>query len=142
MALAYTKNVVHAGGVDVNPTLNREGQATVAILPGSVIAFGATGAELVSAPTNGKIIYLADKNYLQAKGIADELAVGDLVVGIHPLPGMFLNVRAAAGTYKEGDPVTIANGQIVAGTSNVFAYVEEDEQITVTDGGLVRVVFK
>lgn len=35
-------------------------------------------------------------------------------IGIHPLPGMFLNVRAAAGTYTKGQPVAVANGRVTA----------------------------
>ncbi|MEX0574354.1 hypothetical protein ABZE59_003865, partial [Enterobacter cloacae subsp. cloacae] len=66
------------------------------------------------------------------------------VVGIHPLPGMFLNVRAAAGTYTKGQPVAVANGQITAVVDDaaVFAYVEEDKAVTAVAGDLIRVVFK
>ncbi|KYP93668.1 hypothetical protein WB60_02720, partial [bacteria symbiont BFo2 of Frankliniella occidentalis] len=64
------------------------------------------------------------------------------------LQGLFLNVRAAAGTYTKGQPVAVANGQIktanAAGDTpdKVFAYVEEDTALTAQAGDLVRVVFK
>ncbi|MBC8655068.1 hypothetical protein GQR86_21815, partial [Providencia vermicola] len=71
---------------------------------------------------------------------------GDWVVAIQPMQGLFLNVRAAAGTYKKGQAVIVANGQITLATGAegeaVFAYVEEDTALTAEAGDLVRVVFK
>ncbi len=90
------------------------------------------------------ILYVADYDYLRCMTVDDSIAAGELVVGIHPLEGMFLNVRAAAGTYKKGQPLTIANGQVkAAGASdNVRAYVEEDVAYTAAAGDLLRVVIK
>lgn len=70
--------------------------------------------------------------------------MNELVVGIHPMPGMFLNVRAAAGTYKKGQPLSIANGQVKAHATgeSIRAYVEEDTAYTVAAGDLLRVVIK
>lgn len=83
-------------------------------------------------------------DYLRCLSVDDAIPANELVVGIHPLPGMFLNVRAAAGTYTKGQPVAVANGQITAVVDDaaVFAYVEEDKAVTAVAGDLIRVVFK
>lgn len=82
--------------------------------------------------------------YLRCKTVDDAYAIGDWVVNIQPTPGVFLNVRAAAGTYTKGQPVSVANGQIkaLAADETIFAYVEEDKSLTAAAGDLVRVVFK
>ncbi|MGX5032016.1 hypothetical protein [Enterobacter hormaechei] len=138
------KHVIHAGGVFPNPLLNREGAAAAATLPGT-IGFFSTGKFTASvAGAETEILYVADFDYLRCQTVDDSIPVNELVVGIHPLPGLFLNVRAAAGTYKKGQPVAVANGQItaVAEDAAVFAYVEEDQAVTAVAGDLIRVVFK
>ncbi|MCU6224161.1 hypothetical protein [Morganella morganii] len=141
-----TKRVIHAGGIFPNPLLNREGAAAADTKPGTIGFFD--GGEF-KASVDGKesaILYVANMDYLRCKGVDDDLKAGDWVVAIQPMQGMFLNVRAAAGTYKKGQPVIVANGQITAATAAegevVFAYVEEDSALTAKAGELVRVVFK
>ncbi len=141
-----TKRVIHAGGIFPNPLLNREGEALADIRPGTV---GFFDDGKFKASVDGKesaILYVANMDYLRCKGVDDDLKAGDWVVAIQPLQGLFLNVRAAAGTYKKGQPVIVANGQITAATAAegevVFAYVEEDSALTAKAGELVRVVFK
>lgn len=141
-----TKRVIHAGGIFPNPLLNREGAAAADTKPGTIGFFD--GGEF-KASVDGKesvILYVANMDYLRCKGVDDDLKAGDWVVAIQPLQGLFLNVRAAAGTYKKGQPVIVANGQITAATAAegevVFAYVEEDSALTAKAGELVRVVFK
>lgn len=60
------------------------------------------------------------------------------------MQGMFLNVRAAAGTYKKGQPLSIVNGQVKAHASgeSIRAFVEEDVAYTAAAGDLLRVVIK
>ncbi|MEM8239866.1 hypothetical protein Q4R49_19390 [Morganella morganii subsp. sibonii] len=141
-----TKRVIHAGGIFPNPLLNREGAAAADTKPGTIGFFD--GGEF-KASVDGKesaILYVANMDYLRCKGVDDDLKAGDWVVAIQPLQGLFLNVRAAAGTYKKGQPVIVVNGQITAATAAegevVFAYVEEDSAMTAKAGELVRVVFK
>ncbi|MBT0442306.1 hypothetical protein [Morganella morganii] len=141
-----TKRVIHAGGIFPNPLLNREGAAAADAKPGTIGFFD--GGEF-KASVDGKesaILYVANMDYLRCKGVDDDMKAGDWVVAIQPLQGLFLNVRAAAGTYKKGQPVIVANGQITAATAAegevVFAYVEEDSALTAKAGELVRVVFK
>ena len=141
-----TKRVIHAGGIFPNPLLNREGAAAADTRPGTIGFFD--GGEF-KASVDGKesaILYVANMDYLRCKGVDDDLKAGDWVVAIQPLQGLFLNVRAAAGTYKKGQPVIVANGQVTAATAAegevVFAYVEEDSALTAKAGELVRVVFK
>ncbi|MDW7782312.1 hypothetical protein [Morganella morganii] len=141
-----TKRVIHAGGIFPNPLLNREGAAEADTKPGTIGFFD--GGEF-KASVDGKesaILYVANMDYLRCKGVDDDLKAGDWVVAIQPLQGLFLNVRAAAGTYKKGQPVIVANGQITAATAAegevVFAHVEEDSALTAKAGELVRVVFK
>ena len=141
-----TKRVIHAGGIFPNPLLNREGAAAADTKPGTIGFFD--GGEF-KASVDGKesaILYVANMDYLRCKGVDDDLKAGDWVVAIQPLQGLFLNVRAAAGTYKKGQPVIVANGEITAATAVegevVFAYVEEDSALTAKAGELGRGVFK
>ncbi|HGY4912842.1 TPA: hypothetical protein ACNU9R_002534 [Citrobacter freundii] len=137
------KHVIHAGGVFPNPLLNREGRAT-AVKPGTLGFFDAGVFKVSVDGSETAIIYVADFDYLRCKTVDDTFAVDDLLVGIHPLPGMFLNVRAAAGTYKKGQPLSIVNGQVKAHASgeSIRAFVEEDVAYTVAAGDLLRVVIK
>ncbi|MDC9623565.1 hypothetical protein PSI22_18450 [Xenorhabdus sp. XENO-7] len=137
------KHVIHAGGVFTNPMLNREGAAAVDTKPGTI---GYFEKGIFKASVDGKesaILYVANIDYLRCQTVDDSITAGSVVVGIHPMAGIFLNVRATEGTYKKGQPVTAANGQIAAAGGGVaaFAYVEEDS-ITAKAGDLVRVVFK
>ncbi|EBK5465790.1 hypothetical protein AHX64_20480 [Salmonella enterica subsp. enterica serovar Montevideo] len=143
------KHVIHAGGVFPNPLLNREGGAAAALPPGTVGTFVSGKFTAATAVTTGAIMYVADFDYLRCKTVDDSFAANDLVVAIQPLPGMFLNVRAAAGTYSKGQALTVgASGQVKAATTTgdtpdaVFAYCEEDSALTAAAGDLVRVVFK
>lgn len=138
------KHVIHAGGVFPNPLLNREGAAAAATAPGTVGFFAADKfTESVDGAENA-ILYVANKDYLRCLSVDDNIPAGELVVGIHPLPGMFLNVRAAAGTYTKGQPLSIANGRVKAAAQGeaVRCYVEEDKSYTAAAGDLLRVVIK
>ena len=139
------KHIIHAGGVFPNPLLNREGGAAASTLPGTVGFFSTADKFTASVfGAESAIKYVANKDYLRCLSVDDAISANELVVGIHPLPGMFLNVRAAAGTYTKGQPVAVANGQITAVVDDaaVFAYVEEDKAVTAVAGDLIRVVFK
>lgn len=94
------KHVIHAGGVFPNPLLNREGRAT-AVKPGTLGFFDAGVFKVSVDGSETAIIYVADFDYLRCKTVDDTFAVDDLLVGIHPLPGMFLNVRAAPAPIKK-----------------------------------------
>jgi predicted RecA/RadA family phage recombinase len=138
------KHVIHAGGVFPNPLLNREGAAAAATMPGTIGFFDAGKFTASADGSEQAILYIADFDYLRCKTVDDAIPTGELVVGIHPLPGMFLNVRAAAGTYKKGQPLAIADGQATAVTEGAAdrAYCEEDKAITAAAGDLIRVVIK
>lgn len=138
------KHVIHAGGVFPNPLLNREGGAAAPTLPGTIGSFVAAKFTASAAGAEASILYVANMDYLRCLSVDDAIAANELVVGIQPLPGMFLNVRAAAGTYVKGQPVAVAAGRITAVVADaaVFAYVEEDKSVTAVAGDLIRVVFK
>lgn len=138
------KHVIHAGGVFPNPLLNREGAAAAATKPGTVGFFSAAKFTASVDGNEEAILYVADFDYLRCQTVDDSIPVNELVVGIHPMPGMFLNVRAAAGTYKKWQPLSIANGQVKAHATgeSIRAYVEEDTAYTVAAGDLLRVVIK
>lgn len=89
------------------------------------------------------IIYVADFDYLRCKTVDDTFAVDDLLVGIHPLPGMFLNVRSGRHLQK-GDALSIVNGQVKkwATGENDRCYCDEERSITAAAGDLIRVVIK
>lgn len=138
------KHVIHAGGVFPNPLLNREGAAAVATKPG-IIGFFSAGKFTASVAGDEEVIlYVADFDYLRCQTVDDSIPANELVVGIHPMQGMFLNVRAAAGTYKKGQPLSIVNGQVKAHASgeSIRAFVEEDVAYTAAAGDLLRVVIK
>lgn len=140
------KRVIHAGGVFPNPLLNREGAAAVVTKAGVVGFFDETTAKFTPS-VDGKeanILYVANFDYLRCQTVDNEIKAGDWVVAIQPMQGLFLNVRAAAGTYKKGQAVTVANGQIKLAVADdtPFAYIEEDSALTAKAGELVRVVFK
>ncbi|MBI6529071.1 hypothetical protein JEP40_08080 [Proteus vulgaris] len=146
--MANKKRVIHAGGVFTNPLLHREGAATVDTKAGIVGFYDETTAKFTPS-VDGKeanVLYVSDFDYLRCQSVDDAIKAGDWVVAIQPMQGLFLNVRAAAGTYKKGQAVIVANGQITLATGAegeaVFAYIEEDTALTVTAGELVRVVFK
>ncbi|ASO98897.1 TPA: hypothetical protein ACSRV8_004300 [Enterobacter hormaechei subsp. steigerwaltii] len=139
------KHIIHAGGVFPNPLLNREGAAAASTPPGTIGFFSATDKFTASVDGNeAAILYVANKDYLRCLSVDDPIPAGELVVGIQPLPGMFLNVRAAAGTYTKGQALSIANGRVkvAAGDESVRCYVEEDKSYTTAAGDLLRVVIK
>ena len=138
------KHVIHAGGIFPNPLLNREGAAAAATKPGT-IGFFSAGKFTASVDGNEEtILYVADFDYLRCQTVDDSIPVNELVVGIHPTPGIFLNVRATAGTYKKGQPLSVANGQVKAHATgeSIRAFVEEDTAYTVAADDLLRVVIK
>lgn len=146
--MANKKRVIHAGGVFTNPLLHREGAAAVDTKAG-IIGFYDGATAKFTPSVDGKeanVLYVSDFDYLRCQSVDDAIKAGDWVVAIQPMQGLFLNVRAAAGTYKKGQAVIVANGQITLTTGAegeaVFAYIEEDAALTVTAGELVRVVFK
>lgn len=137
------KHVIHAGGVFPNPLLNREGGAAASTQPGTIGVF--TDGKFTASADGGEsaILYVANYDYLRCLTVDDAIPEKELVVGIHPLAGMFLNVRAAAGTYNKGQPLAIANGRVTSGgTADAVLFVEEDKVTTVAAGDLLRVVVK
>lgn len=140
------KHVIHAGGVFPNPLLNREGAAAAATKPGTIGFFDNTTKKFTASVDGDEtaILYVADFDYLRCKTVDDSISAGELVVGIHPMQGMFLNVRAAAGTYSKGQPLSVANGQVKAFATgeSIRAFVEEDTAYTAAAGDLIRVVIK
>ncbi|ECD9611587.1 hypothetical protein FNZ18_19805 [Salmonella enterica subsp. salamae] len=140
------KRVIHAGGVFPNPLLNREGAAAAETKPGTIGFFDNTTKKFTASVDGDEtaILYVADFDYLRCKTVDDAIQANELTVGIHPLPGMFLNVRAAAGTYSKGQPLSVANGQVKAFATgeSIRAYVEEDAAYTAAAGDLIRVVIK
>lgn len=146
--MANKKRVIHAGGVFTSPLLHREGAAAVDTKAGIIGFYDETTAKFTPS-VDGKeanVLYVSDFDYLRCQSVDDAIKAGDWVVAIQPMQGLFLNLRASAGTYKKGQAVIVANGQITLATGAegeaVFAYVEEDTALTVTAGELVRVVFK
>lgn len=141
------KHVIHAGGIFSNPQLNREGAAAAVTKPGTIGFFDNTTKKFTASVAGNEqaILYVANFDYLRCKTVDDAIAAGDWVVGMHPTPGVFFNVPAAAGTYTKGQPLSVANGQVkaVETDESVIAYVEEDQAYTITTAGdLLRIVFK
>lgn len=138
------KHIIHAGGVYPNPLLNREGAAAASTPPGTIGFFAADKFTASVAGNEAAILYVANKDYLRCLSVDDAIPAGELVVGIQPLQGMFLNVRAAAGTYTKGQALSVANGRVkvAAGDESVRCYVEEDKPYTTVAGDLLRVVIK
>lgn len=141
------KHVIHAGGIFANPQLHREGAAAADTKPGTIGFFDNTTKKFTASVAGDEdaILYVANYDYLRCKTVDDTIAAGDWVVAMHPTPGVFFNVPAAAGTYTKGQPLSIANGRVKAKAAgeSVRAYVEEDRAYTIaTAGDLLRVVIK
>lgn len=138
------KHVIHAGGVFPNPLLNAEGNADAATLPGTIVVHSATGLAK-AAGTEEKIFYVADIGYMTALRVDQANPVGENMIAIQPLPGMFLNVRSSTGqAYVKGDAITFdAAGRVkkYVDTGRIAAYAEETLTTTAADQ-LVRVVIK
>jgi ribosomal protein S2 len=104
----------------------------------------ASSAAKFTASVDGNedaILYVANKDYLRCQTVDDAIPANDLVVGIHPMPGMFLNVRAAAGTYTKGQPFLHRQRSGQSRSWRVHPrYVEEDKAYTAAAGDLLRVV--
>ncbi|PHM52486.1 hypothetical protein [Xenorhabdus sp. KK7.4] len=137
------KRVIHAGGLFPNPMLNREGAAAVDTLPGTIGYFEKGKFHASADGKEAALLYVANIDYLRCQTVDDPIKAGEVVVGMQPMAGMFLNLRATTGTYKKGRAVAVAEGQITTAGEGltVFAYIEEDT-ITAKAGDLVRVVFK
>lgn len=141
------KHVIHAGGIFANPQLHREGAAAADIKPGTVGFFDNT-TQKFTASVDGKeaaILYVANYDYLRCRTVDDTIAAGEWVVAMHPTPGVFFNVLAAAGTYTKGQPLSVANGRVKAAEDgeSIRAFVEEDRPFNIaTAGDLLRVVIK
>lgn len=140
------KHVIHAGGIFANPQLHREGAAAAATQPGTIGFFDDTTKKFTASVDGNEdaILYVANYDYLRCKTVDDTIAAGDWVVAMHPTPGVFFNVPAAAGTYTKGQPLSVANGQVKAKAEgeSTRAYVEEDRAYTIIAGDLLRVVIK
>jgi hypothetical protein len=140
------KHVIHAGGIFANPQLHREGAAAADTKPGTVGFFDATTQKFTASVAGNEeaILYVANYDYLRCKTVDDTIKAGEWVVAMHPTPGVFFNVPAAAGTYKKGQPLSIANGRVKAHADgeSIRAFVEEDRSYTTVAGDLLRVVIK
>lgn len=141
------KHVIHAGGIFANPQLHREGTAAADTKPGTIGFFDNTTKKFTASVAGNEqaILYVANYDYLRCKTVDDTILSGELIVAMHPTPGVFFNVPAATGTYTKGQPLSIANGRVkaVATDESVRAYVEEDRPYTIaTAGDLLRVVIK
>jgi hypothetical protein len=136
------KHVIHAGGIFPNPQLNREGSAAAAFLPGTVIFFSAAKPTPSVDGAEDAILYVANYDYLRCKTVDDAYAIGDWVVNIQPTPGVFLNVRAAAGTYTKGSRFLWPMAKLKHWQRNHLCLCRRRQVLTATAGDLVRVVFK
>lgn len=140
------KHVIHAGGIFANPQLHREGAAAAETPPGTIGFFDNTTKQFTASVDGNEdaILYVANYDYLRCKTVDDVIAAGDWVVAMHPTPGVFFNVPAAAGTYTKGQPLSVVNGRVKAAAEgeSIRAFVEEDRAFTTAAGDLLRVVIK
>lgn len=143
MAIADLKrnNVIYAGGVPMDYTVRVEREAGVAFAPGAIVYDNGSRFDLLPDNSDGALAMVVDKNYLQAGHIGDSYAAGDLVSAIVPLPGMFLYIKAGAGTYSASQPVSVQSGIASQSATNVFAHVVNATTIS-NDGDLLLVRIK
>ena len=137
-----TKKVIHAGGVFLNPMLNREGKAAVNFMPGTICVFDNGAVRPSADDTETAIKYVVNYDYLRCKTVKDTFEAGDWVIGMHPTQGAFFNVPAVAGNYKKGDALKIANGQVTTGGDASSQFFAEEAITIATTGDLIRVVVK
>lgn len=138
------KLLVHCGGVFPNPLLNKEAPLAADTLPATIVVLLDDGK--FSSETegfSGRIKYVLDKNYLTCKTIEDTIKAGENGVGIHPISGMYFNIRAKAGDYKAGVDLMTDGGMVKIGGGDDSAVFFAQETITIAnDGDLLRVVVK
>lgn len=137
-----SKNVIHAGGVFLNPMLNREGKAAFSFMPGTICVFENGQIKPCVDAADEAIKYIANYDYLRCKSVKDEFEEGDWVIGMHPTSGAFFNVLAIAGNYKKGDPLKIDNGRLIGGGDESSQFFAEETITIATTGDLIRVVVK
>lgn len=137
-----TKKVIHAGGVFLNPMLNREGKAAVNFMPGTICVFDNGAVRPSADDAETAIKYVVNYDYLRCKTVKDTFEAGDWVIGMHPTQGVYFNIPAVAGDYKKGDPLKIANGQVTAGGDASSQFFAEETITIATTGDLIRVVVK
>lgn len=132
-------NKIFAGPVNAVLPQVIEVPATEAITPGSIVT--AAGA-LADDTTVGKV-FIAQENYLEMKGVDDDYAIGDNVIGMELLPAMFFNALVATGnnvTVGAALTITSAGTLALAGVSDfVVATADEAYNNTSGDPQLVRV---
>lgn len=137
-----TKKVIHAGGVFLNPMLNREGKAAVNFMPGTICVFDNGAVRPSADDTETAIKYVVNYDYLRCKTVKDTFEAGDWVIGMHPTQGVYFNIPAVAGNYKKGDALKIANGQVTTGGDASSQFFAEETITIATTGDLIRVVVK
>ncbi len=121
-------NKIYLGPVSEPLPQVREALASVAITPGLLVVVTAGEFALAGAATVGKV-WVAQDNYLALKGVDDDWAADQTMIGMELLPDRIYAGRIANGVnVSVGTALTpAANGLLaIASTSDkVIGYAEE-----------------
>lgn len=136
-------NKIYAGPVsEVLPQVQELPAADGNIKPGNIIVMTSGEFTNAGATTVGKV-FIAQDNYLALKGVDDNYAADDVVIGMEMLDEQFFNARVATGNnVVRGAALTpAASGNLaIASTSDmVVAFAEESYNNTSGTAQLVRV---
>lgn len=136
-------NKIFAGPVSENlPQVQELPAADGNIKPGNLIVISSGEFTNAGATSVGKV-FIAQDNYLAMKGVDDNYAADDVVIGMELLDEQFFNARVATGNnVTRGAALTpAASGNLaLASTSDmVVAFAEEDYNNTSGSAQLVRV---
>ena len=124
--------------IDGESFYKTETKLTAAALnPGIAVVIDGNGKWAAAGVSSGRLFVLGAAEH-QGLGILDQIPSGDSAIGNYLEEGRTFAVRVPAGTYTEGQPVTvgaagaIGNVPATAGTYNVIGYWAETVTTTQT----------
>lgn len=135
-------NKIFAGPVtEVLPQVE-EALTAAAITPGKMITLNGSGLWALAVAATTTAVRIAQEDYLTGKGVDDNIASGDLCIGLEMLPTQFYNARVAATVVlTKGAALSLgASGNLVLATATSRVVAFSEEALTVgASADLVRV---
>jgi len=100
----------------------------------------------LSNSTLGPRLYLLDEASHEGKGCMDQIPVNHTAIGNYIEEGREFAARMADGTYRKDQSVYLAASGVItlvpstSGTTfNAIGYVQEQDEVTITDVDLIRI---
>lgn len=135
-------NKIYIGPVSETLPQVRERKSAVALKPGRLVVETAGAWALAAVGTKGRV-HIVQDNYLAMKTVDDDWAIGDSVIGLHPLDEQIYAVRVPTGVNVALDAELApgANGEVklAATTEMVVFHAAEAYNNTSGSSQLIRV---